>query len=243
MIKYYSDNLNRLLNEIKNEDAEITKKDIYLQSLVFENDLLFYEWSSNDFPFEIAKLLNGNKTVFYADVRKTQFDALKFCTINIQIKIKYNSTVSQNLNSLLNEKVLIELTHSGISNYKLKNDIYVTNLNYKSDKKLLLLCQYGSKSINNANEAYRKLSSNKPILSPYTLWEIQLKPIIKNHVNIFNEISSIIKDQNEIMHGIGKYLKDEYDGKSICKNKRDSNKKVMNKCSNRDNYSIVRKVF
>ena len=95
-----------------------------MQSLEFENALSFYEWSSNDFSFEITQLLNGNKTVFYSNVIKTQFDALKFCKINIQIKIKSNNTVSQKLNSFLNEKVLVELTHSGISNYKLKNDIY-----------------------------------------------------------------------------------------------------------------------
>jgi hypothetical protein len=170
LILKYSNNLKRLSDEIKNEEAEITKKDNYLQSLEFENDLSFYEWSSNDFPFEITQLLNGTKTVFYADVKKTEFDALKFCTINIQIKINSNNKVSTELNTLLNKNVLVELTHSGISNYKLKNDIYVINLNFNSDKKLLLSYQYGSKKVKNANEAYSKLASNKPVLSPYTFW-------------------------------------------------------------------------
>jgi hypothetical protein len=246
LILKYSNNLKRLSDEIKNEEAEITKKDNYLQSLEFENDLSFYEWSSNDFPFEITQLLNGTKTVLYADVKKTEFDALKFCTINIQIKINSNNKVSTELNTLLNKNVLVELTHSGISNYKLKNDIYVINLNFNSDKKLLLSYQYGSKKVKNANEAYSKLASNKPVLSPYTFWEIQLKPIRKNHFNIFNEILSITRDQNEIivsMHGIGKYLKDEYDQKSDCKNKRDLNRKVMNECSKLDNYRLMRKVI
>ena len=47
----------------------------------------------------------------------------------------------------------------------------------------------------------------------------------------FIEISLIIKEQSEIivsMHGIGMYLKDEYDGKMKCKNKRDSKEQWIN---------------
>ena len=247
LILQFSDTLNRMYSEIKNEEAEITYKDNYLQYLDFENDLSFYEWSSNDFPFEITQLLSGNKTVLYSGVKKTFYDALKFCTIYLKVKIKFNETVNEKLNALLNKNVLVELTHSGISNYKFKESFHVINLHFKSNHNLILSYQYGTTSVNNANEAYKKLRSNKPILSPYTFWEIQLKPIRKNNFNIFNEISSIIEDQKEIivsMHGIGKYVKDEYNLKSKnCKNKRDLSKKLTNKCSNRDNYRMVRKVF
>ena len=133
MIKQFSNTLNRLYNEIKNEEAEITYKDNYLQYLEFENDLSFYEWPSNDFPLEIAQLLSGNKTILYSDVKSTLFDALKFCTINIKIKIKSNHTANGKLNELLNKNVLVELTHSGISNYKFKDDFYVINLLFKSN--------------------------------------------------------------------------------------------------------------
>ena len=248
MIKKYSDNLLRLSEEINNEEAQIIDRDFYLQTFEFENDFSFYEWSSLDFPFEISELLNGMKTYFYADVESTEYDALKFCTINFQVKIKSNDSVNQELNEYLNKNFFVELRHSGISNYKFKDKFYVIDLHFNSDKKLLLSYQYGSKSLNNANEAFKKLASNKPILSPFTFWEIQLVPIRKeNKIKIFPDISSILKGKHEVtlsMHGIGQFVKNEFTSKTDlknCKDKRDLNRK-LNKCfNNSDYYKMERK--
>ena len=246
LIKSYSDHLDKLFQIINNDDVEIKASiDNYLQNFEFDSDYAFYQWSSHDFPFEIEQLLAGEKVVLYADVKTTIFDALKFCTLNIRIDIKSNNSANQELNELL-KHVFVELTHSGISNYKFKDDIYVINLHHNSDKKVSFRYQYGSTSLNNANESYKKLASNKPILSPYTFWEIKLDPIINDHkFQIFNAISSITREQKEIsvsLFGIGQYVKNSCNqnfNTTICKEKRDSNQNFLGKCSVQNIYSSV----
>ena len=133
-------------------------------------------------------MLRGEKVVFYADVLSTTYDALKFNEIRVKIEIKSNSSLNQRLKGLL-KNFLVELTHSGVSNYKFKEEFYVINLHHNSDQKLTLSYQYGSKGLDNTNKVFEKLASNKPILSPYTFWHIKLDPI--NDPITQNQISKI----------------------------------------------------
>ena len=233
------DTLNGMLETIKKTQTELIPSfDNHIQSFSFENDHPFFKWSSNKYPFEIKQLLGGHKTTLYADVNNAQFDAIKFCTLYILIQIKSNSSMNEKLSKAL-EEYYVELTHSGISNYKFKQDKYVINLNHNSREKLVLRYRYGSTNLNDANESFKKLAINKPVLSPYTFWEIKLRPVIakdKNHS--LQEFSSLFLDKSEIivsLNGRGNYVDSAFVNNS-CRYKRDNPVLFKNSCSFHKNY-------
>ena len=236
MIKTYAEILTQLLEKVKTSENEITTAvDNHIQRFSFENEYPFFEWSSHKHPFEIKQLLNGNKTTLYADIKAAQYDAIKFCTLYILIEIKTNKSLNDQLTSIL-KNYFVELTHSGISNYKYKLKEFSINLNYNSAEKLLLRYKYGSSGSDDANASYQKLAYNKPVLSPYTFWEIKLNPIDKN--DHLEKISSIIlTEKDEIvvsLNGKGQYVTDEVKQSNCKHNKR--NTKKTKECNFNDVY-------
>ncbi|CAF1068630.1 unnamed protein product, partial [Brachionus calyciflorus] len=66
-----------------------------------------------------------------------------------------------------------------------------------------------STDTSNANESFKKLSINKPILSPYTLWNIQLVPInIQKHFHLLNDLQSLTNNEEVFvsLNGKGQYI-------------------------------------
>ena len=101
------------------------------------------------------------------------------------------------LNNILSN-FFVELTHFGESNYKYNERFYSINSYYHGEK-LMLRYQYGCRNnCTNANESYKKLEKNKPLLSPYAFWGIKLKPIDNKRNNLFEEINKIIQFNSEI---------------------------------------------
>ena len=134
----------------------------------------FFKWSSDTHSKEIKQLLSGESALFYADITKSRVDALKFNAAYITVEIKSDNGSNKTLNSLL-EHFYIELTHSGVSKYKFKDKYYSISSNYNWNEKLLIRYQYGGSVC--ANEACRKLAENKPLISPFTLWQMKIEPI------------------------------------------------------------------
>ncbi|CAF0960078.1 unnamed protein product [Brachionus calyciflorus] len=218
MISKYADSLSNLLNKYRNYEAVLRPSiDNYIQSFSFENEYAFFKWSSVKYPIEVKRLLNGMKTTFQASLdgdNRKLFDAVKFCTIYLTIETR-NTSKNQMIKELL-KNYFVELTHSGISNYLYKNKKYTIESNFNSGEKLRLRYPYGSTDSNNANESFKKLSANNPILSPYTFWDIQLVPINKqNEYQLKNELNSLIGNNDELivsLNGRGQYLvTGEYD--------------------------------
>ena len=176
MINKYSSVLNVLLRNIKNSQAEIKPSiDNHIIGYSFESDNPFFKWTSKNYQLEINQLLRGEKATFYANVNNSKYDAIRFCTLYLKIEIKSSASDNKTLNELL-EKFNVELVHSGESNYRFKGVNYKINSNFNSEDKLMLKYQYPDK-IENANDSFKKLSINKPLLSPYTFWEIRLSPV------------------------------------------------------------------
>ena len=202
----YEKTLKRLTDIVTNDKSVISQKiDTYLFS--FESQI-FFEWSSSKYPFEINNLLKGNKITIYADKKNLEFNALKFNFIFVLIETKKNIELNEELNKYLRNDFLVELTHSGKSNYKLKTK----NCQIYSEK-VTITNHYGSYDCNNANEVCKKLYKNKPILSPYTIWEIKLVKKRSVSENIFQIISKIVEEADEItlsLHGKGNYVSDSY---------------------------------
>ena len=79
-----------------------------------------------------------------------------------------SSQQNETLNELL-QHFNIELTHSGISFYKYDE----INVEYNFGEKILFINRLGNDET--LNESAKKLASKRPILSPYTFWDIKLE--------------------------------------------------------------------
>lgn len=230
MINNLANSLQSLLNRIKNFETQLKPViDNYIQGFSFENDFSFFKWSSAKYPIEIEQLLNGRKTTFLADFDEENgevFDAVKFCTIYLTIETK-DPVKNEKLKNLL-KKFFVELTHSGISKYKLNKNKYTIDMNLNKGEKLKLRYPYSSTDSNEGNESYKKLSSNKAILSPYTFWDIELVSISKNNeYMLLNELSMLVKNEEVIvsLNGKGQYLVPNEHYAETCENNFRTSKK------------------
>ena len=65
-------------------------------------------------------------------------------------------------------------------------------------------------AVMNANSSYKKLVVNKPVLSPYTLWQIRLSKADKwQEKELLSKINSLFYSQAEIrvvLYGQGQYV-------------------------------------
>jgi GTPase SAR1 family protein len=169
----------------------------------------FFEWSYEQNSKEIDKLLQGDEATLIADARNSTHDAIKFATIGIKIELT-NPEQNIELQKLL-ENFQVELTHSGISSYKYNNKIYKISSNGPSGEQINLVYQYGNidrgTHLKHANEAYKKLKQNIPILSPYTTWKIRISPINQRDHLIFNKIPKKLSSLKISLIGHGHYVK------------------------------------
>ena len=110
----------------------------------------------------------------------------------------------------------MKLTHPGVSNYKFKGRNYAVNFNVNDGEKLFLKYQYGNITRENSNDSFRKLAANRPVLSPFTSWDIRLEPIFKSEADsrkLVNQIAELISDKEQIMVyliGNGQYVDDDF---------------------------------
>ena len=215
-LEKYVSTLEKIKNKVEDSNSILNSNiDNYIQ--YFKNYSV-YQWSSKTNGDEISSLLKGNKTKLLANIDHANYDAIKFNDVDILIEIKSSSIANIHLDKLLREKFYIELTHSGLSFYKFKGKKYMLDLNYKTDEKILLRYPYGNTDIKTKNQASGKLKLNKPLLSPYTLWQIQIVP--NDSVNdtnlIFKNLFSIIDKQEIIIHMMvsGEYLMDKFKQKN-----------------------------
>jgi hypothetical protein len=213
---YHDFDTNTYILNLENIKKKIEDSNTIINSNIDNNIQYFknyhlYEWSSKIYANEISSLFQGNKVKMLADVNKTNYDALKFNEIHISIEINSSNQANTELDNLLKKNFYVELTHSGLSFYKIKEKKYMIDLNYKTDEKILVRYKYGNIESNNA--VSKKLTTNKPLLSPFTLWQIQIKPTksVKEPL-IFDKISSLIKNQEVIIYlvGSGAYLRDDF---------------------------------
>lgn len=219
-IKNYGKHLEKLLNDVKNDEALVKPSiDNHVYYRLFDKNIPFFQWSSKNYPYELKQLLRGEPTILYADVNYARFDAIKFCTLNVLIETDVPNT-NKTLNELLNE-FTIELTHSGESNYKYKEKTLKINMNYKSGEKLSLKYQYGLTT--NANSSYKKLALNKPVLSPYTFWTVRIRAVkIEKEQELLKKIDSLLNETNielrVFLYGHGQYVDMLAEQNNICEN-------------------------
>ena len=219
----YANNLNELLNQVRRgNNDQINLNDNYIHSFEFEKQFSFFNWSSKYYPYEIMRLMRGELATFYADIKQAKFDAVKFCTLYILIEIAGDDNErSEELTDLL-KKFYVELTYAGDSNYKFGEKFYVidSSLNNYKEESLKLISQYGcrrSEKCQNMNESFKKLTASKPMMSPYTYWNIRIYPIDSTSssltasllTSIQSLFSKTIEEQVELivsLNGLGQYV-------------------------------------
>lgn len=213
--------LKQLLEIVKKNDIELqADKDNFIQNFR-DNELA--QWRLKHNFMEMKRLFSGQLAIFNAKVEDSKHDAVKFKTVYIT----FNTTTirdQEKLNNLL-KKCFIELTHSGMSNYKFRGKTYAITPAYKSGEKLMLRYKYDVQMPStDANESFKKLSQTRPFLSPYTLWSVRIVPqSSENTTQILNELSDFLienSDQEMIisLRGSGHYVLDTMKSKEECIN-------------------------
>ena len=216
----YGESVSQLLEIVKEQVATLKPKDNHVQSFKFDKETPFYKWSSLSNSYEITRLLTGSNVTLLADIGRVvhKRDALKFSTLNLEVEVIGDPKLNQTLNSLLGH-FFIEMTHSGKSYYSFQQTTYLIDMNYQSDSegnKLKLRYKYGDASTEFANDSKKKLAANKPVLSPYTFWEMRIWPLVEsNRENFFKQLAGQLaqlkRDDREIrvsLTGLGEYLQD-----------------------------------
>jgi hypothetical protein len=185
-------NFNRLLSIVEDKTDPNQQ---HLITKVFDKENPFFKWSFGQNEYQLRKLLLGETTLFYSDVKQNlKYNMLKFTKVFIRIESE-----NYTLNSILNDKmselgINVELTHSGRSYFKYDEDYFPTNTNYYDGKILTLKYRYNceiselnankEECVSSSNELVKSLAENKPFLSPYTHWSMKLSVDIEKLVLI-----------------------------------------------------------
>jgi len=141
----------------------------------------------------------------YADVNKASHDATKFKSLFLLVEAQNSKSDNETLNGLL-EKFLVQLVYSGKSEYRFKGEIYSFDPYNNMESGLIFLMKYGCKDeCWSVNESYKKLSKNKPILSPYTLWKMKIIsrfPNAEEDEKTLKEIGALF-EKNQVVVSLG----------------------------------------
>ncbi|KAF7989470.1 hypothetical protein HCN44_008144 [Aphidius gifuensis] len=187
-MNYTNNNLNDFVDEAVKRITELsdtvvkhsstlnpTIDNYFHRKTVFHSDSSgpgeFFVWKHEEYHEEISKLLKGKAITIKADIVKgIKHNAVKFNEIGLQFKLS-NTTLQQELNTQL-KPFVIKMTHLGDSYYKCGNQFYIIN----HDQQMIshhVISESGTYA--NENNVYSKIKENPPILSPYSMWKLQLQ--------------------------------------------------------------------
>lgn len=134
----------------------------------------FYVWTYEEHGKDIYDLLSGKKVSLRSYVtRNTRWNAVKFSEIGLEFRVR-NATdkkLQRELKYVL-KYFHINMTHMGNSYYRCDNRFYVIH----SPSQIITFSYERTKGGEPSfqNDVYGKLKSGNAVLSPYTLWTIQL---------------------------------------------------------------------
>jgi len=148
----------------------------------------FHVWQNEDEERRITELFLGNQITLSLSPEFTYqraMSAVKFTIAEIEPKAR-NETVQARLKEEL-KKLRVIMTHSGVSRYLHEDSMeemvggnLTIQFNFERD---------GDGERLGKNNVYKKLETGDLILSPYTLWTVQLKKAQTDTPFDFNEFS------------------------------------------------------
>lgn len=175
----------------------------------------FYIWKNEDYRNEIRSLFEGKMIRLLANVKQAtkQFNAIKFKTIDLVFRSP-NETINDQLKDVL-KSFQVRFEHPGQSLFRC-NDIFYelisepmsVTVSFEKDKHFSPMAYSGN---------YLILRHNDPILSPYTMWKIQLQEMDRPIRNMSDLIQFGELDINIELHGVGTFIEENA---TICENKK-----------------------
>jgi len=166
----------------------------------------FHVWKNEDEEKRITQLFLGNQITLSVSPEFTyqkEMRAVKFTIAEIEPKAR-NETIQAELKAEL-DKLRVIITHSGVSRY----------LHEDSMEEMVggnLTIQYNFERDNEGqrlgkNNVYKKLETGDLILTPYTLWTLQLKKAQINTPFDFNEFSKFASLVDLELIGKGSFVR------------------------------------
>lgn len=179
----------------------------------------FFVWRNDKWRNSIGNILAGVKTQIMADITDpgtSSLDgkaAVKFNLIELNFKVKESGDMKKEQEEL-DEKLKdfsVTLTHGGISRYKFQDEVFVMigdnqTLRYNFERG-----PHGGRT--GTNVVYEKFKSGDFLLSPYTLWTIQLNKINGGGNYSFSDLKKYSNLVDLELVGNGTYVDEEaFDG-------------------------------
>lgn len=197
-----SDNIKSLSGSIKElNKTVINHDDMSIYNAYFDRNGdangPFHVWPKDKIRDKVGQLFAGQKIYLMADVAEnTDFNAVKFRTITVDFRSD-NQTTNDRLIEIL-QSFHVSLTHLGESNYRCDNEFYTIH-----SRPLTLEFSFATRRQMPTvrNVAYDKLNAANPILSPYTMWAIQLS---HGQFDQLKEFADIVDIE---LHGYGQFVK------------------------------------
>lgn len=163
----------------------------------------FFVWDNEHYRDEISHFLRGDEIILYADVRAQQRNAVKFNGINLDFTLVKKAQSLPNITSVLEtlNNLNVQLIHSGNSYYRCGYRYYV--LPVKSQTLQFSIKKNDEGEPVDQNNLYKEILSGYYVLSPYTVWRLQL--IDDGNVGL-EVLTPLIGYLNINLVGKGQYL-------------------------------------
>lgn len=178
----------------------INENDALIHNAHFDRDSVgnqpFYVWPNDEIRHQIEQLFAGKKIYLLADVmRSSRMNAVKFNIVGLEFRAS-NQSANDQLKQL-REFFHVSLTHMGESNYRCDQQFYTI-----SSRPRTIYYSFSQKNQEPVirNVVYDKLRAGVKLLSPYTLWGIQLSK------GPFDELKPFADFVDIELHGYGQYV-------------------------------------
>lgn len=131
----------------------------------------FYQWTPQQEGYAIAELLAGRPVTLRADIHNaTQRNAVKFQRVELIVRTD-DPVLQPELDKLL-VHLDVQLTHLGDSSYRCGANYYVIN---SASQEIYYSFERRADDVPvRKNGVYEQLMNNEFMLSPYTMWSVQL---------------------------------------------------------------------
>ncbi|XP_037039435.1 uncharacterized protein LOC119076658 [Bradysia coprophila] len=201
-------------------DTVINEHDEHIHSAFFDRNYgsrgPFYVWPNSEIHDRVQQLFTGQKIYLFADVQNSDTrNAVKFHTIALGFHSN-NLTMNNRLQEIL-QSFHVSLTHMGNSNYRCKDTFYTI-----PSRPWTIKYSIGERNQRPAdrNLVHGKLASGPSLLSPYTLWSVQLL------YGPFSQLQQFVDFIDIELYGNGLYVMEEA---PICETNLEKYYSVMDK--------------
>jgi hypothetical protein len=188
--------------------STIKEYDQFLMEGFFDDDYEslepFFEWKNESYSEEIARLLSGEKVVFYANIYDSNMkkQAVKFKQINFRFK-PANRKESYKVEEKM-KPFMVDATHSGQSYFSFDKKIY---LDVAAKVTITYSIELGDDKLPAMkNSVYDKIYRGDLMLSPYTMWEVQFKTKDPDSTIEFEDLNEFKHLVDLQMVGQGSYV-------------------------------------